>query len=379
MTVRPPPFADLTVGAHRLALLEDGAQAYPAMLEAIASARSTICLETYILVADHVGRSFADALAERARAGVEVSLLYDDWGSSVTTAYLESLTCAGVRVLAYHPLRFLGPGRVVFGRLTHRDHRKILVIDGRVGFTGGLNLADAYAASPDGGQGWRDTHLRIEGPAVAELEALFRRTWRRAGGAPIHLDRYAAETHLADSRVLVLSSDRRRGRARIREAYRAAIRHARERIWITNAYFIPGPRFIASLLAAAGRGVDVRVIVGGTTDVKMVLYATRSLYDALLAGGVRMFEWDGRVLHAKTAVVDGRWATVGSSNLDALSLRWNLEVNAVVRDEAFAAALERMFLEDLGSCREISPVRWGHRAAVLRAVSWGAQLLREWL
>lgn len=379
MTVRPPPFADLIVGAHRLALLKDGAQAFPAMLDAIAAARSTICLETYILVADRVGGLFADALAERARAGVEVSLLYDDWGSSVTKAYLESLTSAGVRVLAYHPLHFLGPGRVVFGRLTHRDHRKILVVDGRVGFAGGLNLANAYAASPDGGQGWRDTHLRMEGPAVVELEALFRRTWRRAGGAPLHADRYAVETQSADSRVLVLSSDRRRGRARIRDAYRVAIRHARRRIWITNAYFVPTPRFVGSLLAAASRGVDVRVIVGGATDVKMVLYATRSLYDALLAGGVKMFEWEGRILHAKTAVVDGHWGTVGSSNLDALSLRWNLEVNAVVRDEAFAGALERMFAEDLASCREISPVRWRRRAAALRAVSWGARLLRAWL
>ena len=377
---RRAPFAEMNVGAHRLALLKDGTETFPAMLDAIAGARSTICLETYILRSDRIGGLFAEALAERARAGVEVNLLYDDWGSSVTGAYLRSLAAAGVRALAYHPIRFFGPGREVFGRMAHRDHRKMLVVDSRVGFAGGINIADAYVAAPDGGLGWRDTHLRLEGPAAIELEYFFLHTWRRTRGAPLAEARYGgAGRRRADPLVSVVSSHRRHGRTGIRDAYRDAIRGARERVWITNAYFLPTLPFIRNLIDAARRGVDVRVMVGGTTDVKAVLYASRSIYEILLAAGVRMFEWEGRVLHAKTAVTDGRWATVGSSNLDAQSLRQNLEVNAIIRDETFARALERMYVEDLGSCREINHVRWRERPSWIRAMSWGAQLLRNWL
>jgi cardiolipin synthase len=369
----------MAVGAHRLALLRDGVQAFPAMLRAIASARSTVCLETYILRSDRTGEIFARALAERARAGVEVSLIYDAWGSSVSGAYVDALIEAGVRVLAYHPISFLGPGREVIGRMAHRDHRKALVIDSRVGFTGGINISDDYAPVEDGGAAWRDTHLRLEGPAALELQYFFLSTWRRARGAPLDEARYSGDGRRADPLVSVVSTAVRRARTGIRDAYREAIRSARERIWITNAYFLPAIRFIRDLADAARRGVDVRVMVAGTTDVRAVLYASRSIYEILLAAGVRMFEWEGRVLHAKTAVIDGRWATVGSSNLDAQSLRQNLEVNAIVRDPAFAGALERMFVEDLPSCSEINAERWQKRSPLMRAASWGAYLLRDWL
>ena len=376
---RRAPFAEMTVGAHRLALLKDGSETFPAMLDAIAAARSTICLETYILKSDRIGGFFARALAERARAGVEVNLLYDDWGSSVSGAYLRALAASGVRALAYHPIRFVGSTRELFGRIAHRDHRKMLVVDGRIGFAGGINIADVYV--PSGGRpGWRDTHLRLEGPAALELEYFFLHTWRRTGGAPLDEARYGGQgRRRADPLVSVVSSHKRHGRTGIRDAYRDAIRSATERVWITNAYFLPTLPFIRNLIEAARRGVDVRVMVGGTTDVKAVLFASRSIYEILLAAGVRMFEWEGRVLHAKTAVADGRWSTVGSSNLDAQSLRQNLEVNAIIRDEAFAAALERMFEEDLASCREINHVRWRERPSWIRAASWGAQLLRDWL
>lgn len=376
---RRAPFAEMTVGAHRLALLKDGSETFPAMLDAIAAARSTICLETYILKSDRIGGLFAEALAERARAGVEVNLLYDDWGSSVSGAYLRALAAAGVRALAFHPIRFAGSARELFGRVAHRDHRKMLVVDGRVGFAGGINIADVYVSS-GGRPGWRDTHLRLEGPAALELEYFFLHTWRRAGGAPLDEARYGGQgRRRADPLVSVVSSHKRHGRTGIRDAYRDAIRSATERVWITNAYFLPTLPFIRNLIEAARRGVDVRVMVGGTTDVKAVLFASRSIYEILLAAGVRMFEWEGRVLHAKTAVADGRWSTVGSSNLDAQSLRQNLEVNAIIRDEAFAAALTRMFEEDLASCREINHVRWRERPSWIRAASWGAQLLRDWL
>ncbi len=369
----------MTVGTHQLTLLRDGVEAFPAMLAAIAGARSTVCLETYILRADKVGVLFAEALAERARSGVEVSLLYDAWGSSVPSAYVELLRGAGVRVLAYHPLRLEGRSRQVLARLARRDHRKALTVDSRVGFTGGINLSDDYAAVEDGGGNWRDTHIRIEGPAALELEYFFCSTWRRARGAPLDEHRYGGFHRRADPLVSVVSSHIRRGRATIRGAYRDAIRSAERRIWITNAYFLPAIRFVRDLTDAARRGVDVRVMVAGTTDVRAVLYAARSIYEILLAAGVRLFEWNGRVLHAKTAVVDGRWATVGSSNLDAQSLRQNLEVNAIVRHAAFAGAVERMFEEDLASCEEINAERWQRRPLWVRATSWGAYMLRNWL
>lgn len=373
------PFAEMTVGAHELALLKDGGQTFPAMLEAIAAARSTICLETYILRADKTGRLFGEALSERAQAGVEVNLLYDAWGSSLPGEWVDSLAAAGVRILAHHPIRFSGRRREVIGRLERRDHRKALIVDSRIGFTGGLNISDQYADVEDGGEGWRDTHLRLEGPAALELEYYFLTTWRRGGGAPLDEPRYGGHGRRADPLVFVVGSHQRRARRAIRDAYRDAIRGAKQRIWITNAYFLPEIRLLRALADAAKRGVDVRVMIAGTTDVRPVLYAARAMYEMLLKAGVRLYEWEGRVLHAKTATVDGRWATVGSSNLDHQSLRQNLELNAIVRGPGLAEALETMFLEDMESCREISAERWHKRPAWLRAASWGAYLLRRWL
>lgn len=374
-----PAFAEMAVGAHRLALLKDGGQTFAAMLEAIASARRTICLETYILRGDRTGWRFAEALAERARAGVEVNLLYDAWGSSVPNVMLDVLHQAGVRTLAFHPLRFSGRRRELIGRITRRDHKKSLIVDSRVAFTGGVNISDDYAALEQGGAGWRDTHLRLEGPAALELEYFFLTTWRRGGGLAVDGRRYGGDGRRPDPRVTVITSDLRRGRLSIREAYREAIASAKKRIFITNAYFLPSLRFIHELTEAARRGVDVRIMVGRTTDVRAVLYASRSIYEVLLAAGVRMFEWEGRVLHAKTATVDGYWSTVGSSNLDNQSLRYNLEANAIVKSERFAASLEAMFQQDLAHCDEICPKRWQKRRFWTRTASWGAYLLRDWL
>jgi cardiolipin synthase A/B len=349
------------------------------MLEAIRRARSTICHETYILRSDKTGDRFGEALAERARAGVEVNLLFDAWGSSVSAAYVEALQRAGVRVHAFHPLRFTGPRREMFAKLTRRDHKKTLVVDGLVGFTGGLNISDEYAPVELGGQGWRDTHLRVEGPAALELEYFFLRTWRRAGAATLDESRYGGAGRRADPQVRIITNDLRGGRMSIREAYRKEISQAKDRILITNAYFLPTLRLLGKLTAAARRGVDVRIMVAGTTDVTAVLYASRAMYDRLMAAGVRMFEWKGRVLHAKTAVIDSRWSTVGSSNLDHQSLRHNLEVNAVVEDRLFARFLEEMFDDDLRHCEEIVPETWKRRMPWERAASWGLYLLRDWL
>jgi cardiolipin synthase len=368
----------MDVGRNRVSLLLDGRQAFPAMLNAIAQAKSTICLETYILRDDHTGRRFAAALAERARAGVEVNLLYDAWGSSVSEPFLQALGAAGVRT---HPFHRVGPWSwpwTFLARILRRDHRKSLVVDGRVAFLGGLNISDDYAAPEDGGAGWRDTHVRVEGPAALQLQALFLRTWRRHMGARLDRARYARPGP-PDRSLRIVASDFRLRRRGIRRAYLAAIGYARHEVLITQAYFLPPLSLLRAILQAARRGVEVRIILAGTTDVPLVLYAVRAMYERFLRAGVRIFEWRGRVLHAKTAVVDSRWATVGSSNLDAMSFFGNLEVNAVVEDPAFARALEEVFADDLTHCVEIKLADVQRRGIVDRIAFWLAYLLRQWL
>lgn len=379
-TDRVEAYATLRVGEHRLSLLRDGEQAYPSMLEAIASARSHICLETYIFRADRTGRRFARALAERARAGVEVNVIVDAWGSPLPGGFVRRLQRAGVRILHYNPVRLSWRAlRTRFARFFRRNHRKVLVVDNRVGFTGGLNIADDYASERDGGQGWRDTHLRIEGPAVAELLYIFRRTWEKEGGPPLDESRYRNEARRPDPKVRVLASDIRRGRRMIKDAFLQAMRQARERIWITSAYFLPTRKMLKALCGAAQRGVDVRVIVAGTTDVIPARYAAQSYYPRLLKSGVRVYEWVGTVLHAKTALVDRDWATVGSSNLDALSLRKNLEVNAFVEDRAFNEVLARLFEEDLENCVEIEWRWFRYRPLLDRLLSFVLGRLQRWI
>ena len=211
------------------------------------------------------------------------------------------------------------------------------------------------------------------------MEYFFLRTWRKAKGDPIDEVRYAHGGRRPDHLVRVVTSDMRRGRANIRDWYREAIRRSQKSIYITNAYFLPTLRLLRELAKAARRGVDVRIMVAGTTDVAAVRLASRSIYGRLLEAGARMYEWQGRVLHAKTAVIDGHWSTVGSSNLDQQSLKLNLEANVLVDDPRFAGSMEQMFLEDLAHCDEMTHVEWKNRPLWERAVSWVAYLFRGWL
>ncbi len=397
-----PPFADIQVGLHKIAILRDGSQTFSAMLAAIRDAKKTICLETYILRDDKTGATFGQALVERAMAGVEVNVLYDAWGSSVSPEYLVWLNQAGVRTMAFHPVELSTTLDKTLAKLTLRNHRKLLIVDGLIAFTGGLNISDDYASIEMGGQGWRDTHMRLEGPVVLEMLGFFLSTWRSAKGPELDLSRMGegvrtpekegirqtlrrAATGLSmppeanDPLVEVAASHLRRGRRTVRQAYGEAFRNAKSHIFITNAYFLPTVRLLQQLRNAAERGVDVRVMVAGTTDVAAVLHAARSIYGILLRAGVRLYEWEGRVLHAKTATIDRTWSTIGSSNLDRQSLRFNLEVNVIVRDSAFAGAMEAMFLQDLLHCREITLDGWEKRGVFERAKSWAAYLARDWL
>jgi len=374
------PYADARVGPNRVSLLKDGLQAYPAMLAAIAQARSTITLETYILREDGTGRRFLEALMERAKAGVEVLLMFDYWGSDVNEVTMAAVRAAGVKVLAFRPWRYLGSFAKAFARVRKRNHRKSLVVDGVVGFTGGLNISDDYAAVEDGGQGWRDTHVRITGPDAAALERLFLHTWERNRGPAFDGPRFRRPVQAGCELLRVVGNDFALDRKGIRRAYTDAFNRARERIFVTNAYFLPPAKMIKALVAAAKRGVRVAIVLAATTDVKLVLWAARGLYPKLLKNRIEVYEWSaGRVLHAKTAVVDGTWTTVGSSNLDPLSLRQNLEVNAIVIEPGFGAALEKLFLEDLGNCHQVTRETIKSYGWFERFASWFAYQFRHWL
>ncbi|MBI4564091.1 MAG: cardiolipin synthase ClsB [Planctomycetes bacterium] len=352
---------------HRLTLHRDGAEAYPRMLQAIRDAQQSVLLETYLFADDATGRRFADALAERAKAGIDVRILYDAVGSRTTDhAFFGDLRARGVKVVSFHPLVRWFAG-LTFGR---RNHRKLLVVDGRVAFVGGLNISREYASTADGGLGWRDTLVEIEGPCVLELQGTFLELWTRVRKKdPPLLSRSPAPVS-EGARVLAVSSQHLRDRWEIARHYRHAIEQARERVWIASAYFLPSLRFSRRLRAARQRGVDVRLLVPGRTGFAPVLYAMQRLFTSHLLASMRVFEWPGPMMHAKTMVVDGTWSTVGSYNIDHLSGVHNYELIVVVCDADFGRRMTSMFEEDFARSREITRDTWRNRG-------WGRRILEH--
>lgn len=364
---------------NRIQLLRAGRETYPAMYAAIASANVSICVETYILDDDGVGRRFADALCERARAGITVRVLYDavgGWG--IDGGYLDRLRRDGVRVAEFHPI---APWRRRWG-LSRRDHRKILVVDDRVAFTGGLNLSDDYAPAEEGGGDWHDIHCELHGPIVADLSRLFRKTWIYSGG-----DNYpvAAEGSLvpavdgAMTFARVLDNSFRRRRRVIRRAYLVAINAARHEVLLANAYFLPDRGLRAALRRAVARGVVVRVIVPGRSDVLIVELAALYLYRRLVKAGVEILRWRGTMMHAKTAVIDGVWATIGSYNLDSISLQRNLEVTVETLDREHGAIMRAQHATDATHCAPFTEEAWHALPWWRRAISWLAYQFERWL
>lgn len=355
---------DLRAG-NRIDLLRDGAQAYPRMLAAIAGAERFILLETYQFADDFVGRRFARALAVKAREGVDVRVLFDSLGSRATPRdFFGWMRARGVRVQAFHPLRPFLHGL----RRRSRNHRKVLVVDGRRAFVGGLNLSKEYEAVENGGAGWRDTEVELEGPAAADLARRSLDYWPAVNGRPpappILVDRLPPLQ--GGSPVQILGSSRLQDRFRISRNLRFAFRRARRRIWVANAYFLPGRAMRGELRRAAKRGVDVRLLVPRASDVPPAQYAAQRLFERYLRWGIRIFEWPGPMMHAKTAVIDTLWSTVGSYNLDALSLLHNDELTAVMLDREFGARLESMFREDFGASEELTLAAWRKRGWLRR-------------
>ncbi|HVE12786.1 MAG TPA: phospholipase D-like domain-containing protein [Elusimicrobiota bacterium] len=365
---------ELTEG-NRLSLLHDGRETFPAMLEAIASARLAVHLETYILRDDATGKDFARALGERARAGVQVRVIYDSVGSlGLSDSYLQGLRNSGVQLLAYRPI---APWRRRWG-WGRRDHRKILVIDGKVAFTGGINIAHEHASAEAGGGGWRDIQVRVEGPAAYDLDALFRSVWFRETRRWFELPGHPRE-RAGGALVQVVANQEFLHRHRIRQEYRHAIHRARRRILIANAYFVPDRAIRKALYAARRRGVIVDVLVPSRSDVPAVQYASRSLFETHLQNGLRLFAWPGPHLHTKLVVIDGAWCSVGSYNLDHRSWLHNLEVNLHVEDAAFAREAERAVLQDIALSSEVKLERWRERAWDERLLENFFSLLRYWL
>jgi cardiolipin synthase len=361
LCLRPGEFRS----GHSVTLLKDGAQAYPRMLEAIEAARRSIFLEMYIFADDVAGHRFAKALAARAQAGVDVRVLYDAAGSKDTPReFFGWMRQQGVRVLEFNPLpRFLQGFR-----FRRRNHRKLLAVDDRIAFVGGMNVAREYAAPAEGGLGWRDTQIEIHGPVVADLGRMALEIWAQQRGTATGRLPPPEPPAEGSIPVLALSSHRFLDRWEIGRHYRHAIRHARKRIWIANPYFMPSIGFRRDLRRAAARGVDVRLLAPEHSDVPPALFATQYLFARLLRWGLRLFLWPGPMMHAKTAVIDGAWTTIGSYNIDHLSLMHNYELTAILADPAFGREVEAMFEDDFGKSREVRPEDWKRRGWGRRAM-----------
>lgn len=375
----------LIVG-NKVTLLFDGPRTIAAMMAAVASAKDTINLETYLFDQDPLGMAFADLLIARQKEGIQVCIIYDCIGTLGTPqAFFDRMQAAGIRLLPFHPVSpFHRRGR---WRINNRDHRKILVVDGRVAFTGGVNITAAYSRSSlfrskakvPAAPGWRDTHLQIEGPAVASLQWLFLDTWARQQEDALPDRDYFPALSPVGSKVLRVVGSRPGGGFEIYKAYSVAIGGARDSIHIAAAYFVPDPQTLQALLDAASRGVDVKLVLPSVSDSGAVFHAGHSNYTRMLKSGIRIFELKTSVMHAKTAVIDGTWSTVGSTNLDMRSFLHNLEINVIVLGDDFGAEMESAFQEDLRGSEEIHLERWQQRPVGPRIKEWFSRLISYWL
>jgi len=354
----------------------DGDEVFEAMWAAIAGAEQSVLLTTYILEPDRVGERTLSELERAAARGCRVLLVLDAFGSHrVSDERLERLRAKGITVVSFNPIvRWRAP----LSRLV-RNHRKILVVDERLAFCGGMNVAEEYAGTRHGTGLFRDTQLALEGPCARDLAHLTERDMleggaRRAGRAA---GEFARDDPEAGSLVQILDTNERRHRRAIQKALRVTLGRTLERCYLSSPYFVPPKRLMRALTHAARRGVDVRVLTAGRSDVPLVRRASQHLYGRLLRAGVRIFELEQRVLHAKTVTVDGVYASVGSFNLDYWSDRRNLEVSVTVLDRGAAATLEEQFLRDLENAQEVQLSNWDKRSWPRRLAGWFAyQVLR---
>lgn len=377
----------LVVG-NKVILLQDGEATYAAMFVAIRAARDHINLESYIIEDDEIGRQFADLLLVQQQRGVQVNVIYDSFGGMNTpAAYFDRLRQGGINVLEFNPINpLVAKGQWLFN---NRDHRKLLVVDGRIAFIGGINISNVYSSSPGSRRAkkalgspidWRDTDLQIEGPVVAELQKLFIDTWAKQQGKPLAGRNYFPELKVQGKDIVrAIGSTPDDPYSLIYLTLISAIGNAEREIHLTNAYFVPDPQLLKALSDAAGRGVDVNLILPSQSDSKIVFHAGRSHYSALLKAGVKIHERGGALLHSKTALIDGVWSCVGSTNLDWRSFLDNDEVNAVVLGRDFGLQMTAMIARDLVASKAISQEDWENRSLLSRIQEWSASLIQRLL
>lgn len=374
---------------NKLTLLQDGPATYKAMFAAIRNAKDHINLETYIFEDGDVGKEFSDLLLAKQAQGVQVNIIYDSVGSLKTPqSFFDRLKDAGIRVLEFNPVNPLKNQKKGWS-LNNRDHRKLLIVDGQTAFLGGINISEAYSSgssSPslksDSSQeaGWRDTHLQIQGPVVADFQKLYMETWARQKGPALNDRKYFPPlSKMGDEIVRAIGSKADAPFSQIYLTLLSAMEHAERSIYMTNAYFVPDPQLLTVLKNAARRGVDVQFILPSKTDSWVVFHAGRSHYSDLLDAGVSIYERQGAILHSKTATIDGVWSTIGSTNLDWRSFLHNDELNAVVLGRDFAQQMEAMFAKDRAASTRIDPKQWKRRSLLLRFQEWMARLPEYWL
>lgn len=380
----------LIVG-NKVTLLENGADTYRAMFNAIEGAVDNINLESFEFMDDPVGQKFADALIAKQHAGIQVNVIYDSYGSWGTPEpFFQRMRDNGIRVLQFDPL---SPAARRFHWATaHRDHRKLMIIDGRTAILGGINLSDVYSSSPssesarterekpDADLGsWRDTDIEIEGPAVAECQKLFIAHWISQRGRPLSPRRYFVPLAPQGNEIVRIIGFAPGELSLIYVTLISAINNAETNVYITDAYFAPDRRMIKAMESAARRGVDVKLLLPGASTSSLVEAAGRSHYSDLLNAGVKVYEWRGNMLHAKTATVDHVWSTVGSSNLDWWSIVRNDEISATIVGEDFGREMDLMFDRDLQNATEIDPELWNSRSIFERIYEDFARMIQPML
>ncbi len=370
------------VPGNRVELLVDGPATFAAMRDIIEHAQTRIDMESYEFD-DQAGGQFADLLIAARTRGVAVNLIYDAWGAVGTNqAIFDRLRAAGVETLEYNPIR--PNGRVPIDP-NRRDHRKLLCVDGRVCITGGVNISKVYenapaprGTSPDD-QAWRDTDVRIEGPVVAQFEHFYADTWRDQHGRPLPPAPSPPVLPVGDLLVQAIDGAPEDGQPLIYRTLLASIALSQRSVHLTTGFFVPTPDMLHALEAAARRGVDVQLIVPGESDSTMALWAGRSNYGELLDAGVQIHERQARILHAKTAVIDGAWSAVGSANLDWRSAIWNNEIDAIILGPAFGQKMEALFTADRQRSHTIDRPAWHRRGPFQRVQELRARLLSRLL
>lgn len=381
---------------NKATLLQDGPATYEARLALIRAAKRTINVEAYIIRDDEIGQMFTEALLERRSAGVQVNVIYDSVGSLLTPKdFFEKWRQGGIQVLEFNPVNPLEARKR--WALNHRDHRKLLIVDGRSVILGGMNIDNVYATSSSGGSsmgsgrsggkngdekrsGWRDTDIQIDGPVVADFQKLFLQTWEKQKGPPLREGDYVVTVPPQGKEIVrAIGSTPDEPFSKSYLAFISAILNAQKEVYITNAYFVPDEQLVDALLGAAGRRVDVRLILPSTTDSRSAAYAAHSHYRKLLEGGVRIYERRDALLHAKTAVIDGVWSCVGSSNLDWRSAVDNDEVNAVILGKEFAQRMVATYAFDQAKSDEITLEAWKDRPLRDRMMEWFFRLFARLL